>query len=430
MTTTQDDSELSFTIYRRHSPTCSHSRTGRRAFGCKCPIWGDGYIQGLRVLRKSLRTCDAAKANAKMARLVQACTEALREKSGDEADVDCGNTATADVQSQSSPISSPIAAPAAAKEDDPQAVANACKAFLANCKTNGLKDPTIRKYCNSLNHLIAFANEENLMRVGELKVIHIDKFRASRELKPITSQKELEVLRQFFEYSVARDLCETNVAQKIKGPKNVSPNDVEPYTQEEMGRILGATQKFGRNTYERKRAKAMVLTLRHTALRISDIAVLRRDRITLKDGVWRIFLHTTKNNKRIFLRVPREMKDALDDVPLPKGAQAGCPYFFWNGNSKQKSAVTVVEESMSAVFKQSGVEKAHAHRFRHTLATELLGIGATYEEVADVLGNSAKIVEKHYAKWSAKRQNRVDDLMTRLFEDADWSASEDHPETA
>ena len=38
------------------------------------------------------------------------------------------------------------------------------------------------------------------------------------------------------------------------------------------------------------------------------------------------------------------------------------------------------------MFKKSGVKDAHAHRYRHTLATRLLEQGATFEEVADVLG--------------------------------------------
>jgi integrase len=61
------------------------------------------------------------------------------------------------------------------------------------------------------------------------------------------------------------------------------------------------------------------------------------------------------------------------------------------------------------------VPNAHAHRFRHTLTTELLGRGATYEEVADVLGNSSEIVRRHYGKCSAGRQRRIDALMERVY---------------
>lgn len=52
------------------------------------------------------------------------------------------------------------------------------------------------------------------------------------------------------------------------------------------------------------------------------------------------------------------------------------------------------------------------------VATDLVGIGATFEEVADVLGNSPEIVRKHYAKWSKQRQVRLDNLVQTVHEDA------------
>lgn len=100
----------------------------------------------------------------------------------------------------------------------------------------------------------------------------------------------------------------------------------------------------------------------------------------------------------MFLPIPRQMKEALDAVPRPLKAEPSCPYYFWSGTSKLRSVVGVIGECVSAVCKKSGVQKAHAHRFRHTLATELLGAGATFEEVADILGDSVEIVKKHYAK--------------------------------
>ena len=85
---------------------------------------------------------------------------------------------------------------------------------------------------------------------------------------------------------------------------------------------------------------------------------------------------------------------------------------------------SIAERSLAAVFKSSMVPRAHAHRFRHTLATELLGNGASFEEVADILGNSPEIVRKHYAKWSPARQSRIDDLMERVHSAQDWSVGD------
>ncbi len=71
---------------------------------------------------------------------------------------------------------------------------------------------------------------------------------------------------------------------------------------------------------------------------------------------------------------------------------------------------------MAAVFKKSGVKDAHAHRYRHTLATRLLGEGANFQTVADILGNTAEVVRKHYGKWSKGRQDNIDRLMMAHFQ--------------
>ena len=76
------------------------------------------------------------------------------------------------------------------------------------------------------------------------------------------------------------------------------------------------------------------------------------------------------------------------------------------------------------MFKKSGVKRAHAHKFRHTLATELLGQGATCEDVADILGNSPAIIRKHYAKWTAARQARIDSLMEAVHSGTSWAHRE------
>ena len=49
--------------------------------------------------------------------------------------------------------------------------------------------------------------------------------------------------------------------------------------------------------------------------------------------------------------------------------------------------------------------------FRHTLARDLLERGTPMEEIAELLGNSMRVVEKYYSKWDVRRQARLE---TRL----------------
>lgn len=151
----------------------------------------------------------------------------------------------------------------------------------------------------------------------------------------------------------------------------------------------------------------MVLLLENTALRISDIAMLARDRV--RDKV--IIIRTLKTGQPVSLPVWPTTQIALDALPPRRGAEIDPRHFFWNGVTSKRAAVGIAERTLSAVFKKSGVVGAHVHRFRHTLATRLIGSGASFEDVADILGNSPAIVRKHYAKWSTARQDRINRLM-------------------
>jgi len=370
------------TIWRRHTASCPHRTKGRNTLKCSCPLWADGYVNGKRVLRQSLKTRDMARARKKAVAL-EAPDNGVFKPVGD-----------------------------------------AVIAFLAHCENEGLKDSSIRKYRNALSKFKAFCEERGIDSVGELTTEQIDAFRSSRALKQITSAKELEILRLFCGFSFDRKWANENVAKRVKSPRNIKPNDVRPFTPTEVAAIIKACGLIGQAAYERLRTRAMILTLRYTALRIGDVAMLARDRISRDGDRWRIFLRTEKSGQPVFLPVPPDMKAALDAVPAPRGSNGESRYFFWSGTSTEKALKANVDRSLGGVFKKSGVADAHAHRFRHTLATELLGRGASFEDVADILGNSPEIVRKHYAKWSPARQMRIDDLMEKVHIGTQWVITE------
>src|ERR1022692_2590785 len=119
--------------------------------------------------------------------------------------------------------------------------------------------------------------------------------------------------------------------------------------------------------------------------------------------------------RKSFLPSPECVKLVLDALPLPRNAPQDCPYYFWSGQTSRRAVVGIAERTLAAVFKKSGVKGAHAHRYRHTLATRLLEQGATFEEVADILGNSPAVVRKHYGKWSKGRRRTSTGSCSRIL---------------
>jgi integrase len=271
-----------------------------------------------------------------------------------------------------------------------------------------LESSTQRKYKNVLEQLGTYCELVRIVDLDQLENIErLDAYRASRKIAVITWAKELQTLRQFFSFCFERRWISTNPAKAIKLPKNIKPKEVVPYTPGEKARIIAACDAIGRTPYERLRARAMILLLDNSALRISDVATFARDRV--RDG--RLLVRTLKTGEPVELPIWPSTQAALDALPAPRGADARPRYYFWNGVTSKRAVVGIAERTLAAVFKKSGVTGAHAHRFRHTLATRLLGDGASFEEIADILGNSAEIVRKHYAKWSQARQERIDKLM-------------------
>ena len=253
-------------------------------------------------------------------------------------------------------------------------------------------------------HFLIFCERRGKEHLEELTVDDIDSYHLSRDVNTLSWSKELGLLRQWCKFCVKRGWMKVNWAGEVDMPRGIKLPAKEPYTEEECVRIYEACWHIGQQDYERLRAYALVVVMRYTGLAIRDTYLLRIDAI--RNGY--ITVRRTKTGKPVYLPVSRLMRHALESLPMPKGADDECPYFFHHEGRNLETAMCATLRSLRAVYKLSGVPNAHSHRFRHTLATRMLEQGASYEDVAVVLGNSAAVVEKHYAKWSKGRQERVE----------------------
>ena len=354
-------------LERRHTGDCPIRHKGGRSLNkCACPLRAVGNVKGERV-RKTLDTINVEIGWRKLRAL--------------EGELEAGKVR--------------------------KPVAEAVRAFIA-AKT--LAPASTRKYHQILSLFVGFVQSAGVATLDKCTLEHLDAYRESRALSPLTWSKELTLLRTFFKFCVRRDWCERNVAKDMDMPPNPKPKPRAPFTPEEVIRIFAAAETIGQQSYERQRARTMLLLMNFYALRISDVAMLKRDRIQGDQ----IFLHALKNGAAVWLPLYAEVKEALEALPLPDGATADCPYFFWTGNGDVASLFRATERTLTSVFRRSKVPNASAHRFRHTLATKILVNGGTIEDAANILGDSPAIVLKHYAKWSADYQHRTVELMRRV----------------
>lgn len=352
---------MSIKPVRRHTPKCPHRDKGENFLRCRCPIYAKGSEFGRPQICKSLKTRDLARAESRLRELLDDFVTNRKK------------------------------------------VSEACLSFLA---AQEWAEGTRRNNTRILREFQSFCEGQSLPYVHLVSVEDIYLYRRSRPIAARTWIKELEGLRHFFRYCVDLGWTKTNPAKTVKSPK-AKPKKVVPYTDTEVIAILAACDRIGRGAYERQRARCIIMLMRYCGLSVVDVATLRRDEVN--DGM----MHRSrqKTGETVLLALPDTLTAALDSLPLPRGAAGEAEFYFWSGNGSIRSAQRDITRTVGQVFKQSGVPNAHAHKFRHTLATELLGAGASYEEVAAILGSSPAIIREHYAQWSVKRQERTTNLL-------------------
>lgn len=369
-------------LYRRHLGKCPHRDKGQNYTKCSCPIWCDGEVAGKR-RRESLQTRDWARA-AKRAEKLETGPEGARAM---------------------------------------VSVADAISSYLGDCRARNLAGSTVVSYSKTLAHLSAFCASRGIRAMDGIDLGALTDFRASRmvpakaegeaprPVSPSTSGKELETLRAFCAFSKKRGWMPENFAKELEPPQEDGPPTL-PFTGDEVNRILAACDKWtdkNPNTREQTRAhaRALVLVMLFSGLRISDAVQLRRDAVDLSTG--KMLLRIMKTGRKQYLRLGAPAVEALAAL-REKGE-----YFFWNPGSALNTSIGLARRTIARLLARAGVAGGHPHRFRDTFSVRLLEKGEQLRTVQLLLGHSSiKTTEKHYAPWVDSFQATLDAATAKL----------------
>jgi site-specific recombinase XerD len=284
------------------------------------------------------------------------------------------------------------------------------KQFLENMKTEERAAGTIKKYEVLFRQLVAFSQNKGLRFVTELDLTTLEEFRATWKDGDLSKSKKQERLRGVFRYARKHKMIDDNPALDL-GKITVEPGQVVPFTDAEMERIWKAA-KADKNP----RIYALALLMRFSGLRISDAVALRVDQVKVnrgKDGQienGRVSLRTRKVKKDVSVPLPKPVLEALQ-----KFKPVSSNHFFWNGQSDVIAVAGYYRDYyFHRVFKAAKITgHPHPHQFRHVFASKLLSSGVSVDQVAALLGNSSKVVEKHYSPWVKARQESLDDAVEK-----------------
>ena len=206
------------------------------------------------------------------------------------------------------------------------------------------------------------------------------------------------ILHRVFSFGVENDMLLKNPVRLEGRPGNDPERGSQPFKPDEIRKL----REFSREdslTFE---------LLRWTGFRGSDAVAL-----TWAEIDWdarEIARLTQKRGKRVVIPIHAELLFALE---AERDARRPQPWdrVLLNPATGRPLTRMRLYERMLALGRRAGVANSNPHRFRDSLAVEMLGRGASPYDVAKVLGDTIDTVEKHYAPFVPELRERVRRIM-------------------
>ena len=353
------------TLYRRHVDSCPHKSKGRSWTRCKCPIWCDGTVAG-REIRQSLRTREWESASS---RALEA-----------------------------------VAGHPAPRRPENLTPAQAIIRFLEDCEGRRLAENTQTSYKATLQNFQALCDKRGIQSIADVTPALVAEYRNTAtgrdgKAKANSVNSYLIHLRALFNFCVRSGWLKDSPARNVKRVKG-GRDGTDPYSDLEVSKLLTAC-----NT---EYSRALLLTLLHTGLRISDIALLTRNAIDWNTGYLTVVPQKTQEeHTTVQIELPPNVLQALGALPV----QAA---MFDDGTGSLKARTLKLWKKINRIGIRAGVH-AHPHRFRSTFAVGLLRTGSDLRSVQILLGHkSITTTEKHYARFSPAQQALLDTSTRRL----------------
>ena len=294
-------------------------------------------------------------------------------------------------------------------------IAEEVETHLTAKRGDGLTKATLRKLKAQLGMFERFLAARSKFFPSEITPTDVIEFRVGWTWKSgVTRQKAQQNLRGFLRYC-----CKDNLEELLKVLNAIKLSKVDrarlepqPFTEEELRKLLAQVPKTFSDPTKAARMTALIHCQVATGLTIRDTVQLEQENIR---GGW-LRIRRQKTNKPV-----RQKLDSGLHAELIAVTNGNPRYIFWNGTSMPTSATGLWQGDLRQVMKDAGlwIKGNLSHRFRDTAVDFWLAQGWTLTDVADALGDTIAVVEKHYKSLESKRaEERLAKLPVRS-----WSAT-------
>ncbi len=247
------------------------------------------------------------------------------------------------------------------------------KQFIATKRLEGLSEGTLEQYYRSINNLVTSLGK-NISDITTDDIrYYLSMYQEQRKVAKVTINNMRRYLSSFFGWCADEDMIEKNPMRRIKAIKQ-QKTIKEPFTDVELEKIRQAAGNV--------RNRAIVEFLYSTGCRVSEVVDIDLDKIDFSRNS---VIVTGKGKKQREVYVTNK---AMYWLKLYLSSRKDNNTALFTGKGNMRLCKAGIESILRNIGIKAGVSKVHPHRFRRTIATDLINKGMPVQEVQQLLGHN------------------------------------------
>ena len=258
------------------------------------------------------------------------------------------------------------------------------KRFIASKRAVNRQDKTLKQYVREIRNVLSFLQKPLDEITGMDLRYYYGVMREQRHIKMSTMQTRLHYLSSFWDFLQSEGLAASNPVKRV-GALKIEKTLKKPYSAEDLEAL--------RSHCDSLRDRALLEFLYSTGVRVSEAVSLNVGDIEMEKQELIVYGKGGKERKTYLTDSAKYyLRKYLQDRVCKEGVSLGQiqsePLFIARNGPYRRLSVAGVQYMLRQLGRKAGVKVVHPHRFRRTIATDLLARGMPVEQVRDFLGHT------------------------------------------
>jgi len=251
------------------------------------------------------------------------------------------------------------------------------KMFVASKKAVNRQDNTLKQYTREILNMLNFLGKRLEDITGMDLRYYYGIMREQRGIKMSTIQTRLHYLSSFWDFLNTEELVSGNPVKKV-GLLKLEKVIKKPFSSEEMEALRINCMEL--------RDRALIEFLYSTGVRVSELAALNVCDVEIGKQELIVYGKGSKERKTYLTDGAKFHLQRYLQIRKQEGLEEQ-PLFVTLDKPHNRLTVAGIQYMLRQLGERAKVKNVHPHRFRRTVATDLLSRGMPIEQVKEFLGH-------------------------------------------